>query len=242
VHDMIRGKKGSFDRIISSAKFSHEYSLLHKTRTTVAANTVISGLNIDDAPRIAELVNSTPYFAVVWFQAVAPVLYGKSRLVSRGNGEKSWFENSEYEDLWPKDKKTIVETYSTLIRYRESGYKMNNQVHRLEMHRDYFLDPHGKQTGVMCTAFKDLIIETTGDVYHCAIKNEKIGNIRAVPIDKIWNSEKSHHMKRQVILCQESCHNLLNCGLPSDIKKDSGALNNVRQSIKTLDNSYSCEE
>jgi MoaA/NifB/PqqE/SkfB family radical SAM enzyme len=219
IHDRIRGMPGSFDRIMKAAAEIRRQSASAGKVIGVSVCTVISALNLHDAVNIAEKINKSDLFDVAWFQAVAPILYrGDISLGKSSATRQEWHELAEYADLWPRDRKLVEQTYKTLINLKAKGYKMNNEISRLEMQRDYFLGNQAARKEYVCTMFKDIILDRNGDVFHCSVKNEKIGNIMSEDIEDMWRNARGRLLKEDIVDCRDICHTLINCGLPKDIR------------------------
>jgi radical SAM protein with 4Fe4S-binding SPASM domain len=167
-------------------------------------------LNIHDIINIVELVQEINYIDSIVFGAVTAPFANQDLKLIEENSEY-WFEKKQYEHLWPKDKNKIKKVYSKLIELKNKGYKISNHEHRLNMQLQYFTNPKKRLENAVCNVNRNLIIEQNGDVFHCNIKKEKIGNITKGSIANIWNSFHSAKMRRRILKCKANCHELINC-------------------------------
>ena len=217
IHDDIRGMPGSFDRIISAVEYIKKYTLQMGKEMGTQFTCVISNLNIKDIVSLAELTNKLKYVDKLWFQAVsAPfraedIVNGKS---IENEDYVDWYAHTKYRDLWPKDKKTLTDVFSTLIQLKRKGYKISNSEFHLKTFYHYFINPNIRQKNTDCNVIHDLhIFPPSGDVFICnrVLKDKPIGNINNETIDAIWNSNAARSLRTNMIECQQPCHEVMNC-------------------------------
>ncbi len=212
LHDFIRGYPGSYDRLFKNAKKLKEYFKKNGKNINITVCCTIMSLNLHDIINVVELVKDTAFIDSIVFGAVtAPFANQNISDKLMGEQDKYWFEQKQYNSLWPKDINQIIEVYSKLIKFKNKGYKIGNHEHRLRMQLYYFTNPKKRLSSAVCNVNRNLIIEQNGDVFHCQIKKEKIGNITKDSISNIWNSFHAIKMRRKVIECKANCHELINC-------------------------------
>jgi radical SAM protein with 4Fe4S-binding SPASM domain len=101
-----------------------------------------------------------------------------------------------------------------LISLRKIKNLIEDREDRLLMQLSYFLDPEKRSKNRTCTVFKDLQVNVDGSVFHCAVKNELLGNIKNDSISDIWSSEHTKKMRLSIVNCNINCHQLINCSIP----------------------------
>lgn len=216
LHDKIRGKKGSFRKVFEASEQIKRIFRKKGKKATITVCFTLFSMNLHDAVDTAKLIQDTEHVDSIVFQAVTAPFAGEetSDKILTENQDSHWFEKKEYSHLWPRDNEKIDEVYNELIRLKSLGFKIGNHENRLEMQRNYFLNPGKRLSSSSCNANKNLIIGQNGDVFHCNIRNQKIGNITETGIDEIWNSFPALRMRIKVLNCKAVCHELLNCDSP----------------------------
>ena len=223
IHDSVRNMKGSFKKIKVAAKEIREYFIKFGKNVKIDVNTVIFSYNLDDIENIAQFVQDSSLFDSVRFQAVAaPISESKIRNGRIINNDDSlgdyWYKSDEFGNIWPKDKDRLLELYTNLIMFKKKNYKINNSVQRLKMQYHYFLHPDTRFEDTLCKVFNDLSVHVNGDVSHCVPKHDIVGNIHSDSILDKWESMNAQKLRKDVINCDINCHQLINCGFPSDNK------------------------
>lgn len=221
IHDSIRGMKGSYKRIIDGIKNMYQYYKKNGKNLKIIISTVILSRNIDDILNLVDLVEKIPYIESIRFQAVAGQCLGQGNEPSYDVDNKNisyWFEEGEYNNLWPKEKEKLIELYTQLIFLKSEPSKISNSVERLKMQYHYFMHPELRLSNITCITYRELSVLTNGDVLHCCPNKEVIGNIYSTSLSDMLNSQKGKLLAIKVINCKCNCHQLINCGFPQDNK------------------------
>jgi MoaA/NifB/PqqE/SkfB family radical SAM enzyme len=210
-HDDIRGMPGSFKKIIEASKDIKEYYKSKGKDINVGIIFLVSALNIDDVINTIKLVKKNKHMDYVFLNAVNAPIFGDSvDIVKRG--QKAWFENEKYSYLWPKYINKIRKLYSEIIFLKKQGFPISNDIERLKMQYLYFSHPKNRAKNIICSKNNDIHLDNFGNIFHCVILGDKIGNIKEESIDNIWNNDLSKKSKQIIIKCNVNCHELINCG------------------------------
>ena len=216
-HDKIRGTKGSHKKVLSGAKKVKNYYNSKKKRLDLVTISVISKSNLNEILDLTEMLQKLPFIDYVHFQAITTP-FSNETIVNNYIQGIPWYEHKNYKHLWPSDKKKLLEIYTKLIYYKKKGYKIGDNVHKLKMQYLYFLYPNIRLRNTECTIYKDLFIDLEGNIYHCNVKKEKIGNIHFDSLSNLWNKNNAIQLRKNILNCNINCHQLLNCGHPKTIK------------------------
>lgn len=207
MHDRIRGMPGSFNRIMAGCRDIKQYYAARGKNILVHATTIVMEDNVDDILNVVQLVQNCRDIDALHIQTInAPPGANLSQ-------DRDWFEKSEFAGLWPKDKSKIIKLYNKLITLRRQGYKIDDSPSRLKMELLYLLYPHLLPAEITCIVFRELFIDQKGNIYHCRIKNEILGNMHTDSLEELWYSEKAISLRQNVLSCQKRCHYLVNCTL-----------------------------
>lgn len=207
MHDLIRGKTGAWQRVMDALSFLQKRC----PDTHINILTVIMGMNIDGIINLVKWVNNNPFLHNIVFQAVQKPF--------SANADDSWYEFSEYADLWPKDISKVKSTIDELIDLRkahDNGFKIGNPVPQLELFKMYFTNPRNFLKLRSCHVGENAIqVDTLGNVVLCG-KMGFIGNIGNDSITRIWHSQEAEEVRSRISVCSDNCHHLVNCFYSGD--------------------------
>jgi AdoMet-dependent heme synthase len=211
IHDTIRGKPGSYKRIMIAINNLKTIYCKNKKNIEININTTISKLNLNDIENIIDLVDSNKNIDRIKFQAItSPFGIDFSKLPKN----KYWFELNEYSDLWPTNKNNLNKVYDMIKKKLLKSQKINASKKRLKLQFDYFQNPKNNISGLVCGVSNDLKIAPNGDVFLCSHRNFKLGNIKNNKISEIWSSLKYTDFQKKINSCNKNCHELINTGFP----------------------------
>lgn len=194
-HDFLRGKQGTFSRIMKAIDY------LRKNKVGVTLMTTIMGENLDD---IIDLVKWVAQERVeVRFQAISKPF--------ETDLDDDWYKRDEWKFLWPGDVNKTKEVMDELIRLKESGYAILNPAGQLEMFKAYFENPQKPYRLRRCNLGDYLMdIDIYGNLNPCSSMGTW-GNIKETRIRDLWYSAKAESFREKIYNCQKPCHYLINC-------------------------------
>jgi MoaA/NifB/PqqE/SkfB family radical SAM enzyme len=210
IHDSIRGMPGSFDRIMKGIKNIKSLSRSMKKKVSIGINCVIFQDNLHDIVNLAQFAEDNKDIDAVHFQAITAPFAEKD--VS--DSQLDWYKHKNYSPLWINEKEKLRKAYAGLLQMKRNNYKISDTSDQLKMQYNYFLDPDTRLKNTECSIYKDLFIDQEGNVFHCHIKDERLGNINTDSFEEIWNSKEAFESRKNIKSCTINCHQLLNCGIP----------------------------
>lgn len=198
-HDFLRGVKGCHEKAIKAIKYLGQF----KKHIKINILTVISGKNLDDLVELVKWVSENDALSHIHFQAIVQPFFSPV--------ENEWYKKDNYKFLWPENSQKAVSVVDELINLKEKGRKVDNKISQLKIYKAYFENPGDFAKNVHCN-LRDygLSINSQGDIYLCG-DMESIGNLRKEPINKIWYSEKTDQIRKQIECCHKVCNLLINC-------------------------------
>lgn len=200
VHNFLRGKQDSFERLIHSIEYISKFK---KNKLKLGINTVFSASNLDNIIELTEWVNNNSNLDSVYFMAIMRP-FGS-------NLGWDWYEKEDYDFLWPKDLKKIDFVINKLIELKHKGAKIENPVRQLEDFKSYFNNPSRFIKVNRCNVSEQAInINAIGDIYICFFM-DKLGNIKNDNVVELWNSEKAGKVRREMRSCRNNCELVVNC-------------------------------
>ena len=107
---------------------------------------------------------------------------------------------------------TLVNGFFSTKMFEEYKEMYSNDIERLKMQYLYFSHPKNRAKNIICSKNNDIHLDNFGNIFHCVILGDKIGNIKEESIDNIWNNDLSKKSKQIIIKCNVNCHELINCG------------------------------
>ncbi len=209
LHDYIRGKQSSFDKLMQSIENLVEYmdeKEIDKMEFRIAAQAVVCALNLQDIPNLIKFVDKHP-----------DILSIKFNVVMQPNNTKpdhNWFKK-EYKHLWPQDMELVDKVFDEIVELKKNGSKVPDKFFQLEAYRNYFKNPNKFVKSGPCNFDKSINLSSTGDMFLC-FNYADIGNIKNTSFEKAWYSDKANRIRQTILSCQKNCHFLINCNLEED--------------------------
>lgn len=198
-HDFLRGKSGSFNRILKAIEHLHKHSPL----VGINIQTVITAQNLDGLVNLAKWVEQDERLDYIYFQAVVRPFGTQA--------DADWFREGGFSFLWPQNINKVRAVMDDLIKLTDANSKIVNIASQLKAYAAYFEDPVNFAKDVNCTiGHRDININPYGDMYLC-FKKDSMGNVKAHSISNMWHSEKAYAIREKIDRCKQPCHFLLNC-------------------------------
>ena len=207
IHDYIRGVKGSYKRAMNAIEYLTRFG--ESKNVKIHIQSIISQVNLDDIIDITHLFNKHVTIQDITYLAL---IQPPNML----NPSHEWYKSEEFKMLWPQDKDKVNFVIDELLRLRrtdtERSYKIGNQEFQLKAFKEYFNNPvEFYKKKVRCRVGEQIInVNTNGDIQLCPYLSP-ISNILTQPIEEIWNSEKAVSLRKRISVCDEKCHQILNC-------------------------------
>jgi MoaA/NifB/PqqE/SkfB family radical SAM enzyme len=196
-HDFLRGVKGSFQRVNTAI----EYLNKHAKNVRIRINTVMTEINLEEIIGLATRVIENPSIESINFLAVSQPFDTKP--------EEHWYENNNYNFLWPKAPEKAERIIDILIKLKEkNASKILNSALQFKAYKLYFRNPQDcfRQTG--CFIYKRLFhVSQNGQISIC-FHMDPLGNIKQDEFDmeEIWNSSLAEQVKDKIRNCGKNCH------------------------------------
>ncbi|PXF51697.1 MAG: hypothetical protein C4B55_04895 [Candidatus Methanophagaceae archaeon] len=177
LHDKIRGIGGTFERTVAAIKYLVDY----KDHTQVGISPIITGLNLEELPRLVDFANDLGVDAIRF----------QPWHVSLGHKE-----TEEMLIIRGKRLDVLDEVIEQIIeRTKKYGIYTNCDVYLRGMRR-FFEDINRIEIDCFAGSFS-CNISWTGDVVPCAFI-PAIGNVRNEPFEKIWNSRRFNDVRKEI--------------------------------------------
>ncbi|MFH2136938.1 MAG: radical SAM protein [Candidatus Omnitrophota bacterium] len=202
-HDFLRGVCGAHEKVVRAVYNTARFS----PRTKIGINTVISKVNMHEIVELVEWVQSNEHIGYINFQTVTqPFSFIEPP-------DPEWFSSDKYRFLWPDNPGLIDKTMDALIKLKQKGYKIADEVSQFDIFREYFLNPlvFIKQNRCNMGQGKVLIIDPVGNVSMCPM----IGIIDSLKDKKslleILSSKEVCEHKKMINDCRRNCHLIVSC-------------------------------
>ncbi|NTV23267.1 MAG: radical SAM protein [Nanoarchaeota archaeon] len=192
LHDEIRGKKGSFAKVMEAIDNAHSAGL------DVNLIAVVMSLNISGLPELVIWAQKNSKVRSISFNAVTEPL-------NSGAGQ-DWHAKGEYSYLWPAD----LAGMEKLIAMKETYTKIGNSERQLVAFRNYFKEPEKFVIEGNCTMGSSVSVNSEGHMFMCHRKGS-FGNIKHDRFKDAWRSGKAKDQRRWIIQCRQNCKMLVNC-------------------------------
>jgi len=203
-HDFLRGKDGSFQRVMAAIANLNTYA----KNTKISLCAVISAVNLNEIIDLVKWAQADGRINGIAFQAVTQPFSTAEDL--------RWYEKEEFSFLWPQNILRVDAVMSELIRLKgygvlREGFQIYNPAYQFEVFRRYFRDPEKfVKTGNCHLDYRAINVTPAGDVHICFNK-PAIGNIKDMDIRTMWFSEKAGRVRREIQTCRKNCQALVNC-------------------------------
>ncbi len=199
IHDYLRGVKGAYRKVMDVLQYFREYPGSLKK---IGIQTIIMGPNLDGILDLVEWTDSRKIS--IYFMAITAPLCASL--------QNNWYEDSEYNFLWPKDTTKLYSIIDELIKFKEKRVDIGNSIVQLHAFKTYFAEPNGfvkKQK--QCRMGDGMLkVGPMGNVSLCD-EMGTIGNIRNSEIRDIWFSEKARYAREAIRSCKTNCPQMINC-------------------------------
>ncbi len=205
IHDWIRGKKGTYNKVIEAIEHIENKKSLSKNWLSIGINCVVSSFNLHNIIELAEWANDNKdVISHINFQAVSQTF--NTPYV------ENWHRDPKHSSLWPVNTNLIKKVYNHLINMKTTRYNIINSVKQLKSQMNYFLYPDSISKFTICGFFKGLMIEANGNIRMCPKKSKIVANIK----DPEFSSKKLKSVfpgeQKMILTCNETnCHYDLNC-------------------------------
>ena len=183
-HDSIRGKKGSYKKIMEAIEILSKYR-----ETSINLISVIMSLNVKELVKLIDWTNNNTNINSINFNAITEPLCSNS-------GEK-WFKDSSYAYLWPESSKT-KESIEKIIKLKEKENKIGNSIAQLRTFIDYYNQPLKFVKDGKCHMGNSVSINSEGFIFLCHYFGA-IGNIKKDQFEEIWRSKKSQIIRKKIL-------------------------------------------
>jgi AdoMet-dependent heme synthase len=191
IHDSIRGRKGTFLRAVDRLSAFHRLS---QGKVRLGINTLVCRENIGDLPAMVD-------FAV-------SVGAGQVRLLPYHQCYPFNLYTQD-DDLMPRpdDMGELGRSVDGFVAAAQrAGLSTNGHSYLLGIREWY----EGQRTEVRCSAGLAVCdINAFGEVFPCYTLGKSVGNIRNLPLDRIWRSramEQHRRDSRHCRACWQSCY------------------------------------
>lgn len=203
VHDSLRGKEGSFRKIMQAFEYLSRFT---SEDFKVNIQTVISQHNLSGLVEIAKWVKKNDMISNVYYMAVVQPLDTAPI--------DNWQTKEPYQSLWPQNNLELNAVIDELIKLRAAethSPKISNSVSQLNAFKSYFEAPERFLKSISCNLGDyALNVDYTGDCSPCFTLGV-IGNVCREKIEDIWYSEKARQLRQRMAQCKKNCNFLINC-------------------------------
>jgi len=203
-HDYLRGVRGSYRKVLRAIEVLDSYA----PKVHVGICTVISDKNIDELCEIVNWVEANGRIDGMGFQAITQPFSTPE--------DPFWYQNAQYNDLWPKDIEKIDRAIDKLIEMKKSGVaKLGNPITQLYVYKAYFRNPNNFIKQQKCHIDTQAINITPGGEIRICFYMEAIGNIKYDDISNVWYSQKAQKIREEIATCKKNCQSMVNCNFES---------------------------
>ena len=206
-HDLLRGRPGTFDRVMKAIEYLDRY--IDKSKTRINILSVISDINITDIVQQVHMIDRDPRLSGIYFQAIQEPFCSQAGTY--------WYKQEEYESLWPKNIAYVERVIDELIYLKhERNIMIHNYAEQLEIFKSYFRDPQKRARKGPCYIGDYVVnVNPVGDIFLCCL-SIPIGNIRSTDIRRLWFGGKVNVFRQLMHSCTLYCHNMVNCFFKQD--------------------------
>ena len=191
IHDNMRGRNGSFDKLMTAINHLVNYrdqKGLDKMQFRIAAQAVICALNLEDMPKLVNMIDNHPDILSIKFNVVMEP--------NNTGPNQNWYKE-EYSYLWPNDLDLVDDVFDKLIEMKKNNSKIPDKLYQLEAYKRYFKDPTTFVKHGHCNFDKAINLSSTGDMFLC-FNYACIGNIKNTDFVTAWNSDKANKVRQEI--------------------------------------------
>lgn len=201
-HDYLRGVKGVYRKVMDAIEYLHSYN----KKLLIKISTVILEKNLVEIIDLARWVIEDKRISAINFQAVSQPFNTKH--------QDSWYEDSRYDFLWPKDSGKVNYIMDKLAELKQkNGSKIDNPVSQFKSFKSYFDNPQSFIKRRECHIHKHAInVSASGEVYMCFDKGS-IGNIKAddFELERVWSCPHAESVRKEIMDCRRNCLAMIDC-------------------------------
>lgn len=193
IHDYIRNKQGTFDRVMKAVKYFEGANSTFKLNLA----TIVCEQNLDN---LMDLLNWTKsnHINTITFQALFQNFGAKYN--------PNWFEEN---DLFPFDVDRVNDVFEKIFEFKMRRGLISNPLLQLSLMRAFFNNPR-IQCGQECRAgASDVAVDATGNMLLC-FNLAPIGKVTEDSPESLYTAPIAWERRREVSRCRRSC-SLLNC-------------------------------
>lgn len=203
VHDSIRGKKGTYKKVMKGV------SLMKSSNVKLNISTTIMEENYKDLLELVKWVGQNKLNSIT-FQPLQPPSWRTAHV------GRTWFKKA---DSWPKTE-GVAEVINSLIKMKKENYPIANSLKHLLTMKDYFRNPLTGFNNISCMAGKNyLCIDFKGNLFFC-MKYGSVGNLRASTPKGIFKSNRCKHVLKEVNSCKKEPCLLCKCYFEESILEE----------------------
>lgn len=214
VHDTVRGIPNAHKRTEKSIALAVSSNVNVQTQCTV------STANVYNMPSMLHVMQQRDADVIFRLATIVPRLSNEHVIpqVALNNKEKSYFADF----LTSSKLLSSTQNPSRRLFYRDLGRRLSGSQ---------------KVRGAPCYYQREALLLTAhGDMYHCSISTEKVGNVIETPADKLYFSEKSVAIRNNLIsnVCPSCVHDQSGAWNPIHLMFEAFRISNVGKSFLKL--------
>lgn len=201
VHNFTRGSKQAFEKVTKAVALVNFFRNPRKLSLTISA--IMMEPNLPDWGNMVIWAKKQKidnvYFQPLWQNFAAPY-------------NPFWFKKSS---LWPPKGRKITEAINNLIKLKQEGWPVGNEVSDLRNYQNYFSDPVSFGEKHRCfVGISNYDIDLTGNVRLC-FNFPPVGNVCRGKPKAIWNGLAAQKQRKAIIDCDRGCKTLRCNDLPT---------------------------
>lgn len=210
IHDSWRGVKGVHKKVMEAIDNLAKYA----PRVHIGICSIIMQNTLDGIIDLADWVKHDGRVKSIYY--MVPMQPNNTYWGKEGF-DKYWYKSKEFSFYWPQDTRKALDIVDEIIRRRKRGEWIGNTVVQLEAYKKYLQAPDRFVKKGPCNLDRALHISSIGDIFLC-YSWERLGNIRNIEDDlrKLWVSEDAESIRKNIRICKDNCHFLLNCFFEGD--------------------------
>lgn len=198
-HDRMRGVKGAFERVLQTIRSLREHPGIN-----VGLDYTITPWNYADLWSAYELSKQHGIKFLAGFAHNSDFYYGNTGIAFEWGSQIEAAADMLQRVAWDR-----AATEALLDKLVNPNAWFMSKAPEYESRRTRMFDCH---SGV-----HSLFLDPHGDVYPCIILDEKLGNVRTEPFDKLWLSSRAEGIRSRIE--QQRCHCWIACeAVPSMLR------------------------
>ena len=200
-NDLIRGK-GTFKKALKAIKDirkAEKKILGQNEKKAININCIIHEKNLDEIIELVEYVKKAGADKVQFLY-----LFEYENSDTDKNFNKLWIHENDFERL-----DDSIDELCKYILNDDSSFEYVNSIHDLQLAKKYYRHTLSYKEAPCYNGIKELYINVDGEVLMCDTKLNflagKCGNIRNIPLKKIWFSKQAWKRRRAIYNCKHAC-------------------------------------